>query len=64
MVIDGVRYPITAVGGVAQRNLESLGHVTLVLDGAADPRMDGSIHVAAESAPEMHVGSSISVEAS
>lgn len=62
LMIDGVEYPITAIGGAAQRNLDSLGHVTLVFDGADEPRMDGCIHVRAQDLPGLHVGSTIAIE--
>lgn len=36
---------ITALGGLAEKNLAGLGHVTLVFDGEAEPRMDGAVHL-------------------
>lgn len=63
LVLDGVRYPITAIGDVAQKNLDSLGHVTLVFDGAAEPRLSGALHVSADGAlPTLRQGSTIVVE--
>ncbi|MHA6525950.1 PTS glucitol/sorbitol transporter subunit IIA [Tessaracoccus sp. G1721] len=38
-------WTITALGEVAQQNLANLGHVTLVFDGEAEPRMPGAIHL-------------------
>ncbi|WP_027587178.1 PTS glucitol/sorbitol transporter subunit IIA [Acidipropionibacterium thoenii] len=62
VLIDGRAFPITAVGEVAQRNLDSLGHVTLVFDGAPDPRLDGALHVAAGDLPSPQQGSTIVIE--
>ncbi|AFV89964.1 MAG: PTS glucitol/sorbitol transporter subunit IIA [Acidipropionibacterium acidipropionici] len=63
LVLDGARYPITAIGDVAQKNLDALGHVTLVFDGAAEPRLSGAIHVSAQAAlPTLRQGSTIAVE--
>lgn len=41
LAIGEHRFPITAIGALAQRNLDSLGHVTLVFDGADEPRLEG-----------------------
>ncbi len=63
LVIDGAAFPITAVGDVAQRNLDSLGHVTITLDGADTPAMDGGIHaLAGEELPRIAVGSILAIE--
>lgn len=63
LVLDGARFPITALGDVAQKNLDSLGHVTLVFDGAGEPRLSGAVHVSAEGAlPTLREGSTITVE--
>lgn len=43
---DGVEYPITAVGEVANFNLKELGHVTWRFDGAAQAEYPGTIHLA------------------
>lgn len=65
LTINGVDYPITAVGEVAQRNLDNLGHVTIVLDGAAEAAMDGNIHInAAGELPTLGVGSSLVISGS
>ena len=63
-VIDGTSMTITAIGEVAQKNLDALGHVTLVFDGADTPRMDGAIHLLVDgtSMPNLHAGSTFVVE--
>ncbi|MGB4777883.1 PTS glucitol/sorbitol transporter subunit IIA [Microbacterium sp.] len=45
LVINETRYPITAVGDVAGRNLANLGHISVVFDGATEPHLPGSINV-------------------
>lgn len=63
VIIDGQAFPITALGEVAQRNLDSLGHVTLVFDGAQEARLDGALHVAdIGELPNIQQGSSIVIE--
>jgi PTS system glucitol/sorbitol-specific IIA component len=62
--VDGRAFPITAVGEVAQRNLESLGHVTVNIDGDAEPKMAGAIHIRCDGpAPEITIGSVLTIEA-
>lgn len=63
LTIDGNTYPITAVGNVAKRNLNSLGHVTIAFDGATAPKMAGTIHIeVADNPPVPKVGSQFSIE--
>ena len=58
--IDEQVWDITAVGEVAQQNLANLGHVTLVFDGEAAPRMPGAIHVAGTyDAPALALGAQL-----
>lgn len=40
------RYPVTAVGSVAEDNLRELGHVTLRFDGLSEAEFPGTVHVA------------------
>lgn len=61
--IDGEAFPITAIGEVAQRNLDSLGHLTLVFDGASEPRLDGALHIVTNGElPSPKPGSTIEIE--
>lgn len=43
--IGDAAFPVTAVGEVAQTNLENLGHVTFNFDASPEPAMPGTIHV-------------------
>lgn len=61
LIIDGAEYKITAVGDIAKRNLESLGHVTVVFSGAAEADLTGSICVEEKAMPKLKVGSSIKI---
>ncbi|QGF23237.1 PTS glucitol/sorbitol transporter subunit IIA [Raineyella fluvialis] len=61
LVLDGRAYPITAVGDVARKNLDQLGHVTVNVDGAATAKMHGAIHVSGEIMPELAAGSTIAI---
>lgn len=62
--VDGRAFPITAVGEVAQRNLEALGHITVNIDGDSEPKMAGAIHIRCDGpAPEITIGSVLTIEA-
>ncbi len=61
LIIDGVVFPITAVGDVVRKNLDGLGHITLNFDGASKATLDGSMHVSGD-IPQLRVGSTISIE--
>ena len=63
LAIGEHRFPITAIGALAQRNLDSLGHVTLVFDGADEPRLEGALHVrCGGELPRPQAGSTILIE--
>lgn len=60
LVVDQKEYLITAVGDIAQSNLETLGHLTVVFSGAKS-RSSGSICVEAKPMPKLAIGSKISI---
>lgn len=63
LAIGEHRFPITAIGALAQRNLDSLGHVTLVFDGADEPRLEGALQVrCGGELPRPQAGSTILIE--
>ena len=39
------RFPVTAVGAVAEQNLRELGHITLRFDGHSEAEFPGTVHV-------------------
>ena len=62
LVIDGAEFKISAVGEIAQYNLETLGHLTVVFSGAAEAGLPGSICVEAKPMPKLKVGSKIEIK--
>lgn len=60
--IDGNEYKITAIGDVAEKNLVSLGHVTIVFDGSAEASLPGSIYVENLEVPKLSIGSEILIK--
>lgn len=39
------RYPVTAVGSVAEVNLRELGHITVCFDAMSEAKFPGTVHV-------------------
>lgn len=62
LIIDDISYEITAVGSLAQKNLEMLGHLTIVFNEAVEAGLPGSICVEAKPVPTLMVGSEIIIE--
>lgn len=60
--LDDEFFRITAVGDVARQNLDGLGHITVVFNGATEARMHGSVYVEAGTPPKLHVGSVITIQ--
>ena len=61
LVIDGHPFAITAIGEVAQHNLDALGHVTVNVDGASKSKLGGAIHIGAGANPPAPVVGSVLV---
>ena len=57
VLIGDQQWKITAIGTAAEKNLSALGHVTLVFDGASEPRLPGALHLSGSyPAPVLAVG--------
>lgn len=59
--IGNRQYKITAVGDVAQKNLEALGHLTVAFSGEDYAAMPGTIVVENSEVPEIEMGSLIKI---
>lgn len=59
--MDGIAYPITAVGSEVMDTLQTMGHCTIRFNGAKEPQMPGTIYVEKKDVPTLHVGSSIEI---
>lgn len=58
-MFDGIAYKITAVGEIAERNLVSLGHITVTFNGSLGPTLPGTICVEKKEMPKIKIGSEI-----
>lgn len=59
LIIDGVEFKITAVGDVAEKNLVSLGHITVAFNDSPVPTLGGTICVEKKEIPRLGIGSEI-----
>lgn len=62
-VIDGVSYPVTAVGELVEKNLTNLGHITVNLDGEIEPSLPGTLHIQGRGDLILQKGSCIRIHA-
>ena len=60
--IDGNKFKITGIGDIAEKNLTSLGHTTIVFDGSEVASLPGSIYVEKSNMPEIKVGTILKIE--
>lgn len=63
VVFGSDRRAVTAVGEVANDNLEKLGHAVFKCNGRGDPELPGDICLEAGALPEVAVGDEIRIEA-
>ncbi|NQL65701.1 PTS glucitol/sorbitol transporter subunit IIA [Streptococcus suis] len=61
LVIDGVEYPITAVGSVVEQNLSALGHITISFDGSTEGTLPGTLHVSTAISPVVQLNSMVQI---
>lgn len=61
LAIGGEDFNILYVGEIAQRNLESLGHLTVNFTGKEENLLPGAIVVEARPKPLMEIGTTIAV---
>ncbi|MEJ5074235.1 PTS glucitol/sorbitol transporter subunit IIA [Enterobacter ludwigii] len=57
--LDNVRYPVTAVGDVAEQNLRELGHITLRFDSQTEAEYPGTVHVTGPVPEALHPGCTV-----
>jgi len=62
VIIDGQSYPVLAVGAVANKNLESMGHLVLKFNGLEEPEMEGDVCLPEVELPAVKTGSVIEIQ--
>lgn len=61
LVVDNERFKILVVGNIAEKNLVSLGHITVNFTGELES-LPGAIVVEKKSCPKIEIGSVIKIE--
>ncbi|MBU8791256.1 PTS glucitol/sorbitol transporter subunit IIA [Oceanobacillus caeni] len=62
LTIGEESYQITAVGEAVNKNLSSLGHITLRFDGSTEADLPGTLCLENKKINEIHVGDKIKIE--
>ncbi|NMD68738.1 PTS glucitol/sorbitol transporter subunit IIA [Bacillus sp. DNRA2] len=61
LLIDDQEFAITSVGGLVQKNLSSLGHITLRFDGSTSPELPGTLYLENKEIPELGLGTELKI---
>jgi glucitol/sorbitol PTS system EIIA component len=61
LYINDEEYKITSVGELVQRNLTTLGHITLRFDGATTPELPGTLYLESKDIPEIDLGTEFKI---
>lgn len=61
LIIDDVKFKVTAVGNQVEKNLRDLGHITINFNGEKDAELAGTLYVENREIPTISVGSKISI---
>jgi len=59
LLLGGYDYVVTAVGSIANRNLETLGHITIKFDAQSVAEYPGTIHVIGQCPKLLRLGDCI-----
>lgn len=59
VVIDGQTYAVKRVGQLANQNLQTIGHVSLIFDQIPDQPMENALYLEPKVKPQLAVGSTI-----
>lgn len=60
--IGDEQFKITAVGNIAQQNLEKIGHATFKADGSTQAELPGTIYLEVKDLPTITVGEKIMIK--
>lgn len=61
LYINDEPFAITSVGDVVQRNLTTLGHITLRFDGSTDPELPGTLYLENKDIPAIDLGTELKI---
>ncbi|MDQ1000604.1 PTS system glucitol/sorbitol-specific IIA component [Neobacillus niacini] len=61
LYINNEEFNITAVGNLVQRNLTTLGHITLRFDGTTTPELPGTLYLENKDIPSIYLGTKLKI---
>lgn len=61
LYIGNQKFEITSVGNVVQRNLTTLGHITLRFDGSTTPGLPGTLYLEDKDIPFIELGTELKI---
>jgi glucitol/sorbitol PTS system EIIA component len=61
LYINDIKFEITSVGNLVQRNLTTLGHITLRFDGSATPELPGTLYLENKEIPSIELGMELKI---
>ena len=61
LYINNDSFEITSVGDVVQRNLTTLGHITLRFDGSTSPELPGTLYLENKDLPSIDLGTELKI---
>jgi PTS system glucitol/sorbitol-specific IIA component len=61
LYINDQKFEITSVGDVVQRNLTTLGHITLRFDGSISPELPGTLYLESKDIPSIDLGTKLKI---
>lgn len=61
LFINNKEFEITSVGDVVQRNLTTLGHITLRFDGSTTPELPGTLYLESKEIPLIELGTELKI---
>jgi len=59
--INNDSFEITSVGDIVQRNLSTLGHITLRFDGSTSPELPGTLYLENKEIPSIDLGTELKI---
>jgi glucitol/sorbitol PTS system EIIA component len=61
LFINNEKFKITSVGNLVQRNLTTLGHITLRFDGSTTPELPGTLYLENKEIPAIDLGTELKI---
>jgi len=61
LYINNDSFEITSVGDIVQRNLTTMGHITLRFDGSTSPELPGTLYLENKDVPSMDLGTELKI---